>query len=151
MFLQRAKFGVRDTEKRAEVHVVPAGKLQRFHLIGFHAGHRAPGKQPGVGVRLLRPGRRLIGVGWGNRPPATALHPGQPVQPGLKQFRIFGPHRLRVRDDQSVPQRNEGKIPIPEHKPAITEKPLRVSVKQPRGIIRGVIHEQKLEQLLVFG
>ena len=76
---------------------------------------------------------------------------------------------MRLSDYQGVPQRNLRKIGIPQHKPAISEESVGISVKERRLRVRqrvrigrtqrryqsgharilGVIHTQKLEQTRV--
>jgi hypothetical protein len=144
------------TERHAQVHVMPASEIERLTLVGGHAHNRAPRHQPGVGIALAGPGGRLIGEGRLDGTAPAAFRAGQRVKPRTEQFGVRQLRDVGLGDDERVAQRGLRDFAIPEHAPAVPEQPVTVCVKkldkrtwQPRAQVGrdlGVTHAEKLEQ-----
>jgi hypothetical protein len=117
-------------EHQAQVHVVPAVQLERLHLLGIHARDRLPGHQPGIGVTVVRAGRRLIGIGGRNRLASATFPASQGIEPQAEPFVAKQAPDLRGPHHQRVTHRDLRILAIPEQAPAVAEEPVAVGVEE---------------------
>jgi hypothetical protein len=130
---QAVGFPGRQAEDQGEVQVVPAGQVERLELGRVQAHRRVPGRQPAIGGRPARPGRRLRRGGRGDRLVPAAFRPGQRVQPRAERLRVFGigqPGDVRLRDQERLPQRGLRQLAASQHAPAVAEEPVTVGVEE---------------------
>ncbi len=125
---QSPYLGGRQAEYQAQVHFVPAGQLEGLNLRRVQARDRVLGHQPAVGVILLRPGDRVVGVPGGNCLAPAALAAGQAVKPRAEPFIAGQASGLRGGDNQDVAHRGLCVFAIPEQTPAIAEEAVPVCV-----------------------